>query len=1324
MGKAYLSQFNMRDFKGAENINIQIGYQPSDYIADLATVNSNNIYLYQDAPNQHNYTISTEDVNDDTLYLNSNISSICMGLTNLQHTDLINKQKVNYNLVTNLHTSFANCFRLAGAPISSKYTQSMYGTFYNCSNLVGAPQVNENVNNLIGTFYRCQNITGQPNMNSNVRMAIGTYYQCDNLIGSPAPEVPAVSIARMYYGCDNLAGSPSNINNALVTSMAYYDCPNMYGTFYWDVDGIDQASAVNAYAMFYNRNTSNYLNIYVRYNQCILNALVNYPSTFGAIYETPLTWTEHTDVNGYPYYINETYKTNIYCDYNQININTFDLNEYALEADTELLSTEYIDGYTMQCRRNYGMNIYIPRWNGFIDDTLSQYYKKISLNDTYGINLYYVSTFNNSIPCQISLNDGYERNIYHDGNYYEPNFKINTVNIYLLDMYISTSGYSLKNLYFVGENYYNLIMGLSSKFHNDNVLSDLQFINIAHQTKYSKLDGILAENLLYYPLEEQNTLNMYNSFNKSFKSLYVSAENIDNVIRPNIQSALESITYRNEFYTSNAIINLFDNNYYLTYNGYPTFYQYFNYIAICGDNVVNLRSTYYNCYIYNDAKCGENVVDMRYAYYNSNINGNAACGSNVKYMDYAYYNSIINGNIYCGNNVTSMDSAYKQATTKDNITKCGENVIRFASAYDSYRCMIDGVSQEITININSNVQNADYAYNNTRINIDNIIFTPNLAYARHLYSNCKGDPKPLPALIVPTHLNYLEGCFDITSNITDISNFTMTHNVYNMDYCFRLLRYITEPIDLRGYHVNSTKGMYRDCYNLSNIGEISNIDYEVSDMFYGCTNLNWENFAKQNDLVFNCYYANYCFTGIRSTELDFDLNFTFNKKVTLETFLTNLNTSANIRITPLMGTYPITEFFYGVTADNFYFNGGTNVLHNDYYWDNTGSSFFGNWMRICHFNKIISNVPFIISHNHVWEANCTSLFSDSYIGEFCNIYFNTIGSNSFDLLEGVNQINCTNNFYFNSINSYYNKYCWGNKATSVDTFFFKTIGEQQGGQDFYSRFRNLHFNFEVSRNCDANFNENFIIDFTQYDATTMSGFSDDPNVYLNIYGYINNLNWGKSSRPYVFDVIGDKSDMLANIYLNLNIYENFTANNIRFRYSDSFINMNYIFHIAAQQYHYWFRDTSGSILWYNRKASNMYSIFDSQQDNYLTKLILDMGILTQCPNYLFEVRSSSFALPNLTDITINMQSALTNTGLVDDNPIMFGTKHITTQSVLNSFNLFQNVASYTNGYLISSINNFNSLKYILGTNSDFQSINTFLGTSCYYYNFNQTSHQA
>lgn len=307
MGDAFMGSFSFANYKNARYINLSPETIISEYDEEISLDSSNNIYLTHD---RQNYTISTNE--NDIFVLNSNMSGFTRGLFDLIQSDIFNSDLTNYSKINNFHTGFAGCYSLINSPICGIHTKSMYGTYYNCSNITGDPIIHSRVNNMIGTYYNCVKLTGSPQGSSNVNAAIGSYYNCVNLTGAPASRISAKSIQDLYYNCYKLSGNPSNCNNAFITSGAYYNCPNIYGNFYWGFKNASQAYIVNAQNMFYNRNISNKLNIYAYAAGSVLNALVNYSSTYGNIYgSSPLVWTLVADPPG-SYYNNAATNTNIY----------------------------------------------------------------------------------------------------------------------------------------------------------------------------------------------------------------------------------------------------------------------------------------------------------------------------------------------------------------------------------------------------------------------------------------------------------------------------------------------------------------------------------------------------------------------------------------------------------------------------------------------------------------------------------------------------------------------------------------------------------------------------------------------------------------------------------------------------------------------------------------------------------------------------------------------------------------------------------------------------------------------------------------------------
>lgn len=304
MGNVYFGYFNLSDYGSAENIFIQNDYYVFKILNEYSEDNSNNIYLTND--DSFNYSLVTN--GQDKFYLGLDSSKLVKGLTRLTYTDLLNTSKINYFYVRNFHTSFANCISLNMAPVSSDNMTTMYGSYYNCTNLYGDPTVNSKVNNMIGTYYNCVNLTGSPVCSDNVISMKCAYYNCVNITGSPKIGKKVVSAEDAYFNCYSLQGSPADCNNLLIAINAYYNCPNLYGTFNWYEVNSTQAKIINATNMFYHRDYSRRLNIYVKADSSVENALINYSATYGNLYGTgAISWTQSGG-----YYYNSLYNTYIY----------------------------------------------------------------------------------------------------------------------------------------------------------------------------------------------------------------------------------------------------------------------------------------------------------------------------------------------------------------------------------------------------------------------------------------------------------------------------------------------------------------------------------------------------------------------------------------------------------------------------------------------------------------------------------------------------------------------------------------------------------------------------------------------------------------------------------------------------------------------------------------------------------------------------------------------------------------------------------------------------------------------------------------------------
>lgn len=299
-----LAYFNLHPYRDVQNLIVRFSpvLDARFYRDEVSADDSFNIYLFNSG---RNYFLQTS---EESIYLNDDMHSFAKGATQLLSTKILNKSVVNYKYVVNFHTAFTNCFRLENKPISTNNMTTMYGSYYNCSNIAGTPIVNKKVTNLIATYYNCGNLTGVPACNENVTMMIGTYYNCINLTGEPAIGPKVKGITDAYYNCYSLEGNPANCNNVQVAINAYYNVPNLYGTFYWYESNNTQASKINATNMFYNRDYTRQLNIYVKTGSSIENALINYSASFGNIYGVgAIDWTYSTS-----YYYNTMYNTYIY----------------------------------------------------------------------------------------------------------------------------------------------------------------------------------------------------------------------------------------------------------------------------------------------------------------------------------------------------------------------------------------------------------------------------------------------------------------------------------------------------------------------------------------------------------------------------------------------------------------------------------------------------------------------------------------------------------------------------------------------------------------------------------------------------------------------------------------------------------------------------------------------------------------------------------------------------------------------------------------------------------------------------------------------------
>ena len=105
---------------------------------------------------------------------------------------------------------------------------------------------------------------------------------------------------------------------------------------------------------------------------------------------------------------------------------------------------------------------------------------------------------------------------------------------------------------------------------------------------------------------------------------------------------------------------------------------------VCGQKVVNMYYTYYNCHnLTGSPVCGPNVTDMSFAYgHCDNLTGSPVCGPNVTKMTYTYANcDNLTGSPVCGPNVTNMAFTYTNCHNLTGSAVCGKKVVNMHYTY-------------------------------------------------------------------------------------------------------------------------------------------------------------------------------------------------------------------------------------------------------------------------------------------------------------------------------------------------------------------------------------------------------------------------------------------------------------------------------------------------------------------------------------------------------------------------------------------------------------------------------------------------------------------
>lgn len=175
-----------------------------------------------------NYTNYTIEYDGSTIYLYKNNNKDNPTKISFGGSELLRSIKGISNSITDLSSSFSNCVKLMGAPVSGPNVINMVNAYYGCESLVGPPVSGPNVTNMVNTYYNCYNMKGNPACGDNVTNMCSTYSRCYNITGNAACGPKVTDMSNTYYYCFNLS-SPVCGNNVTNMVNTYSECRNLKG---------------------------------------------------------------------------------------------------------------------------------------------------------------------------------------------------------------------------------------------------------------------------------------------------------------------------------------------------------------------------------------------------------------------------------------------------------------------------------------------------------------------------------------------------------------------------------------------------------------------------------------------------------------------------------------------------------------------------------------------------------------------------------------------------------------------------------------------------------------------------------------------------------------------------------------------------------------------------------------------------------------------------------------------------------------------------------------------------------------------------------------
>ena len=213
--------------------------------------------------------------------------------------------------VTNMSGAYSDCTNLTTAVCGPNVTD-MSSAYYYCNSLTTAV-CGPNVTNMSSAYYSCTNLTTAVCGDKVTDMSYA-YSDCTNLTTAVCgPNV--IYMNGVYFGCTNLTTAVCGPNvismgyEYIINCGTYGNCPNIQGNSYFYSPNVNVVRGC-----FYNRNTSNMLNIYVQENSTTMNTCLI--SNGMSLISSAITWTNdsankryyNTSANIYIYPVANVYK--------------------------------------------------------------------------------------------------------------------------------------------------------------------------------------------------------------------------------------------------------------------------------------------------------------------------------------------------------------------------------------------------------------------------------------------------------------------------------------------------------------------------------------------------------------------------------------------------------------------------------------------------------------------------------------------------------------------------------------------------------------------------------------------------------------------------------------------------------------------------------------------------------------------------------------------------------------------------------------------------------------------------------------------------------